>query len=95
MRVSTGPKFSTESEKGTAAFVDGVHGPRKGRTLATRGLHVQDRSEINRSFTTVRANPEQRVSREIRLSVWPLFALSHHFVVWHCADKQGIPRKEV
>lgn len=21
------------------------------------------------------------------LSSWPLFALSHHFVVWYCADK--------
>lgn len=87
------PLFS-ESEKGTAGFVDGVHGPRKGRTpgeKTTRGLHVQDRSEIAASppFALIPSSvsAERELGKEIRLSVWPLFALSHHFVVWYCADK--------
>ena len=60
------PLFS-ESEKGTTGFVDGVHGPRKGRTLGEKtahGLHVQDRSEIAASppFALIqRSVPAERV----------------------------------
>ncbi|GMN54235.1 hypothetical protein TIFTF001_023368 [Ficus carica] len=57
----------------------------------TRGLHVQDRSEIAASppFALIPSSvsAERELGKEIQLSVWPLFALSHHFVVWYCADK--------
>lgn len=70
---------------------------RKDRTpgeKTTRGLlHVQDRSEIAASppFAVIPSSVSaERVKKFDSRFVWPLFALSHHFVVWYCADADKV-----
>lgn len=66
------PLFS-ESEKGTAGFVDGVHGPRKD-PWREDGLHVQDRSEIAAS-PPFKIPSSVSAERELGKEIRPIFPL--------------------